>query len=208
MIRAWVADVTKLLNREYYEKYYRQLPDSRKKKADALRLDLMKAQSAGVWALWQKIRETCQLPESTAVNFSHSGTYVMCAVCMNSGNIRVGCDIQKMETVRMDVIMRRFCREEYETVKGAATEEEKKDLFFRYWVLKESFMKATGKGMAVPVNSFCIRMGDPPVLVSQPEEFPDAYFYREYRMEEFPYKMAVCSTDPDIDTEIHTELIL
>ena len=69
-------------------------------------------------------------------------------------------------------------------------------------------MKATGKGMALPVNSFCIRLDDPPILVRQPAEFPESYYYREYRVVGFPYKMAVCSTDADIDTELHTELTL
>ena len=51
-------------------------------------------------------------------------------------------------------------------------------------------------------------MDDPPVLVRQPAEFPESYYYREYCVGGFPYKMAVCSTDADIDTELHTELTL
>ena len=83
MIKAWIADVTPLLDKECYDSYYRQVPDFRKKKADALRLDKMRAQSVGVWALWQKIRTTYNLPEESIFNFSHSGTCVMCAVCMD-----------------------------------------------------------------------------------------------------------------------------
>ena len=177
MVKAWIADVTPLLDKECYDSYYRQVPDFRKKKADALRLDKMRAQSVG-------------------------------AVCMDGREARVGCDVEKTGQLRMNIAMRYFCKEEYELIKEAGSDEEKTDLFFRYWVLKESFMKATGKGMALPVNSFCIRMDDPPVLVRQPAEFPESYYYREYRVGGFPYKMAVCSTDADIDTELHTELTL
>lgn len=208
MIRAWIADVTPLLDKECYDRYYRQIPDFRKEKADALRLDKMKAQSVGVWALWQKIRERHHLPEDTVFNLSHSGQLVMCAACIDGRKEKVGCDVQKTESFKMNFAMRYFCQEEYETVREAGTDEERTDLFFRYWVLKESFMKATGKGMALPVNSFCIRLDDPPVLVRQPAEFAAAYYYREYSIGELPYKMAVCSTDADIDTELHTELTL
>ncbi|HJC74735.1 MAG TPA: 4'-phosphopantetheinyl transferase superfamily protein [Candidatus Mediterraneibacter faecavium] len=213
MVRAWIADVTPLLDKGCYDSYYRQAPDFRKKKADALRLDKMRAQSIGVWALWQKIRTAYELPEEPVFNFSHSGTCVMCAVCMDGRSVegrkvRVGCDVEKIGQLKMNIAMRYFCKEEYGSIKEAGSDEEKTDLFFRYWVLKESFMKATGKGMALPANSFCIRMGDPPVLVRQPAEFPESYYYREYRVSGSPYKMAVCSTDADIDTELHTELTL
>ena len=74
MVSAWIADVTPLLEQECYDRYYRSVPEFRQKKAAALRLDQMKAQSVGVWALWQKIRERYRLPEEAAHNFSHSGT--------------------------------------------------------------------------------------------------------------------------------------
>ncbi len=208
MVRAWIADVTPLLEQECYERYYRNVPESRQKKADALRLVQMKAQSIGVWALWQKICEKYGLPEEAAHNFSHSGTCVMCAVCTDGKAVQVGCDVEKLGKLRMNVAARAFCREEYETIAGAGTEDARRELFFRYWVLKESFMKATGKGMALPVNSFCIRMGEPPVLIRQPEEFKEVYRCREYCMPDFPYRMAVCTTDEEIDTELHTELTL
>ena len=208
MDSAWIADATPLLEQECYDRYYRSVPEFRQKKAAALRLDQMKAQSVGVWALWQKIRERYRLPEEAAHNFSHSGTCVMCAVCTDGKAVRVGCDVEKLGKLRMNIAARSFCREEYDAVAGAGTEEAQRELFFRYWVLKESFMKATGKGMALPVNSFCIRMGDPPVLVRQPEEFTDIYRYREYCIEDLPYRMAGCSTDMEIDTDLHTELTL
>ena len=88
------------------------------------------------------------------------------------------------------------------------TEEGRTKLFYRYWVLKESFMKATGKGMALPVNAFSIRLGNPPLLIKKPKEFPEAYYYMEYKIEQVPYKMAVCSTDKEIDAKLHMELRL
>ena len=208
MVRAWIADVTPLYEEACYKKYYRLLPDFRRVKADALRLKDRKAQSVGVWSLWQKIRAEYGFPEDTAHNFSHSGTYVMCAAELDGRRERVGCDLERIGKLRENVAGRFFCREEYESILREETEENKTELFFRYWVLKESFMKATGRGMALSADAFCIRLGEPPVLVRQPEEFQERYYYMEYKVKGLPYKMAVCSTDKDIDARLNTELKL
>lgn len=209
MVRAWVADVSPLYEKECYESYYQTLPDFRRKKADALQSEVKRAQSVGVWALWMKIRKEYGLQEDAAVNFSHSGEYVMCAAVMESKeNACVGCDLEKTGPFRENVAKRFFCPEEYETVMRGKTEEDRAELFYRYWVLKESFMKATGKGMALPVDSFCIQLGEPPLLIRQPEEFPRTYHYMEYKIDKIPYKMAVCSTDKEIDIKLHLELKL
>ena len=77
-------------------------------------------------------------------------------------------------------------------------------MFFRYWVLKESFLKATRQGMAMALDSFsfAVKEGAHPVLESccapyQKEE----YFFREFDLES--YRAAVCSTDPEIEERLH-----
>lgn len=208
MVRAWLADITPLYDEECYGKYYERLPLFRRKKADALRSRQSRAQSVGAWSLWEKIRAEYDLPESSVYNLSHSGDYVMCAAETDAVQFRVGCDLQQMEKLKMKIAERFFCREEYLAVLEGGTEEERRDIFYRYWVLKESFLKATRKGMALPMNSFSIRLGEPPVLVKQPAEFPEPYHYREYSIDRLPCKMAVCTTDEIIDSKVHTELRL
>ena len=208
MVRAWIADVTPLYEKRCYDKYYSLLPDFRKEKADALRSQEMKAQSVGVWSLWQQIRAEYGLTDDISYNLSHSGTFVMCAAELDGRREQVGCDLEKIGQLKENIAGRFFCREEYEAILEEESEDTRTELFYRYWVLKESFMKATGKGMALPVDAFCIRMGDPPVLVRQPREFPRDYYYMEYEIKGLPYRMAVCSTDKEIDTRLHTELKL
>ena len=208
MVKAWAADVTPLYDRECYERYYAMVPDFRKRKADRLRLAGMRAQSIGVWILWEKIRKKYSLPENVPFNFSHSGSIVMCAACMDGGPVKVGCDVEKMGGLRLKLAERHFCREEYEAIMAEENEEKRTEMFYRYWVLKESFMKATGKGMALPLDQFCIRLGDPPVLIRKPAEFPKQYYYREYRPEGLPYRMAVCSSDCRIDEKLYMEFVL
>ncbi len=208
MIRAWIADITPLYEDDCYKRYYGMVPDFRRQKADQLKRIGMKAQSIGVWALWQKIRSEYGLPEDARFNLSHSGKFVMCAAETDGTTASVGCDVEEVGALRINIARRFFCREEYETIMKESSDEERTDLFYRYWVLKESFMKATGKGMALPANSFCIRLGEPPVLIRQPVEFPERYHYREYRLPDVPYRMAVCGTDQEIDEVLHTELTL
>ena len=208
MVKAWAADVTPLYDRDCYERYHAMAPDFRKQKADRILLPEMKAQSVGVWILWEKIRERYQIPEDMPHNFSHSGSLVMCAVCVDDCGAQVGCDVEKKGDLRLKVAQRFFCREEYDTIIAEDKEEDRIELFYRYWVLKESFMKATGKGMALPADQFCIRLGSPPILIRKPEEFAGPYYYCEYSPGDMPYKMAVCSSDKQFDTELHMEFTL
>ena len=73
----------------------------------------------------------------------------------------------------MDVILRKskrqngvsktfFCRSEYEDIFRCDSKEARAEKFCRYWVLKESFMKATRKGMALKMSSFEILLSNPP----------------------------------------------
>lgn len=199
MIRTWVADVTPLYDEKCYNRYYEGLPSFRKEKADALKYLSGKAQSVGVWVLWEKMRSRYGLAEDASFNLSHSGDWVMCAAQTEGKQAQVGCDIEKLGTPRLKVAERRFCREEYERIMKAETEKEQQDCFFRYWVLKESFMKATRRGMGLPLDAFCIQLEEPPRLIRQPAEYPLPYYYREYTVEAIPCKMAVCSTDREID---------
>ncbi len=208
MVRAWIADVSPLYQEECYKGYYEGLPPFRRKKADAARSVQGRAQSAGVWILWEKIRAEYHLPESSVYNLSHSGDYVMCAAKLDPGEAQVGCDIERMKDIRLKIARRFFCEEEYRTIEGAKEDEERRDLFYRYWVLKESFMKATRQGMAMPLDAFSIQLGNPPVLIKQPGEYTAIYYYREFGISGLPYRMAVCTTDKEIDSEIHTELRL
>ena len=102
--------------------------------------------------------------------------------------------------MRLSVARRFFGEREYRHIAETKDPECKTWLFYRYWVLKESFMKATRKGMAMDMRSYEIGwdQGGKPVIARKPEEYADAYYCREYRMQGVHAAMAVCTTDPDI----------
>lgn len=106
----------------------------------------------------------------------------------------------------MELAKRFFCRSEYEDIFRCDSKEERAEKFCRYWVLKESFMKATRKGMALKMSSFEILLSNPPRLIKKPEEFEETYYYCEYPLEGFPYRIAVCSNDSELDSRIQMEL--
>ena len=133
-------------------------------------------------------------------NLSHSGDYVMCAV----SEFEVGCDIQKMDKADMKLAERFFTEREYHAIADLSTEEERRDMFYRYWTLKESFMKVTGLGMQLALDTFEILIGNPDSMLKPAADTSDTcitltqsvddrtYSFTEY--DSIPgYKAAVCT---------------
>lgn len=203
MVRVWIADITPLLEESVYQEYYRKLPAWRKEKADRYRRARGRAESAGVWSLWSRVKERYALAEETAFNLSHSGKYVLCAFSDRTG-VKVGCDIEEIKELREPVARRFFCRSEYEHIMEQE-EAGRVQMFYRYWVLKESFMKATRKGMALDMRTFEIGWNEEqePMLVQKPEEYPEKYIYREYAKTGVNARIAVCTTDKEIDKNLY-----
>lgn len=201
MIRTYLMDVTPLYEEEVYYKYYSQIPDWRKQKAARMVKVAGKAQSVGAWVLFEKVRKLLALGDSPLYNLSHSGNYALCAVSDdNDESIKVGCDIEMLGEIQLNVAKRFFTVAEYENIISYQNPELQNQLFFRYWVLKESFMKATRQGMKLDTRSFQIAFDsrDVPFLCKQPEEFPQQYYYKEYSENGVNAKIAVCTTEANI----------
>ena len=84
-----------------------------------------------------------------------------------------------MKEPNLKIAGRFFCPAEYEQIAGEKDKALQQEYFFRYWVLKESFAKATREGLALGMDTFEIMLGNPSVLVKQPENYPERYHYRE-----------------------------
>ena len=91
-------------------------------------------------------------------SLSHS-EYLACCVYASdpAGHaMSVGCDVEKIKTANFDIAERYFSPEENAFLK-TLTGEEKNTAFYRIWTLKESILKADGRGLNIPLNSFTIR---------------------------------------------------
>ena len=119
-------------------------------------------------------------------NLTHSGCYAA-GVC---GAAPVGIDIEEIGLMKVKVARRFFHEGEYRYLEQMGDGQQKQEAFFRLWVLKESFMKVTGLGMALPLNAFEIRFQGQDIEVVQ--ELDDIrYYFKEFSLENS--RMAVCS---------------
>ena len=120
-------------------------------------------------------------------NLSHSGDMVLCAVSDRD----VGCDIEEMTHVSLKMAERFFYREEYQRILSCPTEEEQREMLFRLWTLKESFMKMKGLGLYLSPDTFGVRMEQLRVFTLQSGHAPDACCFREF--DSIPgYRAALC----------------
>lgn len=166
----YTADVSPLMERERFEAAYRSVSPARREKTDRYRFEADKRLSLGAELLlqhacrffgiafeqekiiageWEKPRFESG---RAAFNLSHSGNTVLCAI----SELPVGCDVQKKDPGQSQIARRFFHPEEYAALCACATEEERDRLFYRLWTLKESFIKCTGRGLSMPLDSFRI----------------------------------------------------
>lgn len=80
-------------------------------------------------------------------NVSHAGDYVVGVFADHE----IGCDIEEIVDAPLEIADRFFYSGEAEYI---AASEDKSRAFFKLWTLKESYMKMTGRGMSIPLDSF------------------------------------------------------
>lgn len=195
MVHTWIMDVTPLQNDMIYRRCYNRLPDWRREKADRIRPLEGKMQSAGAWILYQQMRKYYELSDQMPYNLSHSGKYALCSVSTQP-DAQVGCDVEMIKENKQRLAERYFCPGEVDWIQSQTTEAEQAEGFYRYWVLKESFIKAIRLGMKQDLCEFEIALDEPEArLVRQPDAFPEKYYYQEYRTDAGDARIAVCSTE-------------
>mgnify|MGYP004520747287 FL=1 len=80
-------------------------------------------------------------------NVSHAGDYVVGVL----SDCEVGCDIEKAVNAPLEIAEHYFNFPELEYIKS---QRDKNKAFFTLWTLKESYMKMTGRGMKLLLDSF------------------------------------------------------
>ncbi|WP_133406485.1 4'-phosphopantetheinyl transferase family protein [Parashewanella tropica] len=92
-------------------------------------------------------------------NLSHSGDWLLIGIThrkADNQSFYFGVDIERerSNTNVMTIAKRYFSELELEQLEALETEQEKRQRFFDLWTCKESFIKATGKGLATDLKSF------------------------------------------------------
>ena len=78
-------------------------------------------------------------------NLSHSGQYVICAFFTEE----IGIDIEEIKEIEIDDFNKIFTEGERKCLKNSRNPTND---FFRYWTMKESIIKAEGKGLSIPLD--------------------------------------------------------
>ncbi len=171
MTRLLLADVTPLEEPEVYERAYAGCSAARRSTADNFRFGKDRRLSIGATLLLDRGLAAYGLKERDMVygygadgkpffinaqdihfSISHSGNKVAVAF----SDREVGCDIEMIGDIDMTIAQLFFSRSEYEALLSIGDELERRHAFFRCWTLKESYLKAIGKGLTIAPESFTV----------------------------------------------------
>ena len=90
------------------------------------------------------------LPGTIDFNIAHSGEYVSCAVADGS---RVGIDIEEIKPVDFSDFTDLMSQDQWRSIKESHSPLK---AFFTFWAIKESIIKADGRGLSIPLNDITI----------------------------------------------------
>jgi 4'-phosphopantetheinyl transferase len=79
-------------------------------------------------------------------NISHSGDYVVFAITKGS---RLGVDIEEIKKINLNDFQRVMTPSQWDKIYSAKYPVKE---FYRYWTIKESVIKAEGKGLSIPLD--------------------------------------------------------
>ena len=166
-IRLYAMNADELMDEELYKRALEAVSPKRREKAGRLRFEKDRRLSLAAGILtrfvfenhfgisWEEVKLSeneygkpfFEGGESICHNLSHSGNMVICA----AGPVPVGCDIEEIKESRTNVSEKFFAQSEKKFVR-----ENGADGFFRIWTLKESYMKAVGMGLSLPMKDFSV----------------------------------------------------
>ncbi|WP_132942099.1 4'-phosphopantetheinyl transferase family protein [Vibrio crassostreae] len=97
-----------------------------------------------------------QLKTGLNFNISHSKEHLLVAVCQREGKrVQLGVDIEHARSsTNIDSIMKHYFSDKELADLLKLSKEVQRERFFDLWALKESYIKATGRGLATSLRSF------------------------------------------------------
>ena len=179
------------------KKWYKYLSSKRIEKVEKLKQEKHKAQSVGAelllrhalmeitgnsgiveWDTDENGKLYLKNYKGIYVNLSHSGDYAVCAV----HSAPVGIDIELCRECDIKIAKRFFSPEEVQFIENSS---DRNNAFFDIWTKKESFAKATGRGIAMHMNTFS-------VLDNEITHDGKRYIFKSCSSQPEGYKMSVC----------------
>lgn len=131
-------------------------------------------------------------------NISHSGKWVLCAI----SDKPIGIDVEKIKDLDIKIADRFFSKQEVEDLYNK-NENDRLKYFFDLWTLKESYIKADGRGLNIPLNSFSFKIKDDKIVFST-ENLLKNCFFKRYKIDG-NYRLSVCSLTSNFPNSIQTQ---
>ncbi|MFD0589633.1 4'-phosphopantetheinyl transferase family protein [Paenibacillus sp. GCM10027627] len=132
--------------------------------------------------------------EKFQFNISHSGDWV--AVFLS--DVPIGIDVEEIRPIDTNIAESYMAPAEYEDIMDK-NERERLSYFYDLWTLKESYIKAKGEGLSIPLHTFSISIRNDGSIVLDPATEP--YYFKTYELEP-RYKLAACSSDNRFPTAL------
>ncbi|WP_454191656.1 4'-phosphopantetheinyl transferase family protein [Paenibacillus sp. Marseille-Q7038] len=131
-------------------------------------------------------------------NISHSGDWVVAAF----DNKPVGIDIEtSANPIEISIAERFFSPAEVSQLREQ-NEEQQQSLFYDLWTLKESYIKAEGAGLSIPLDSFSFELREHPKVEFYRSGQPDSsWYFKQYTIDS-GYALAVCGREPDFPEQV------
>lgn len=185
MNKLYVLNINKLTNKSFYETAYASLSDARRLRIGKMKtLPALRSAAAG-YLLSLGLNEMGinaaaenfsfyangkpYLPNHPEIHFniSHSFDYAICAFSDND----IGADIEKIRCIPENTVKKALCDKEYNKCL-CDTGKISFENFFDFWTRNESYLKMTGKGIAVDLKSI-------PELILSEKPKPTFHIFNE-----------------------------
>ncbi|BAP58038.1 4'-phosphopantetheinyl transferase [Thioploca ingrica] len=93
------------------------------------------------------------LEQPVDFNISHAGDYVICAITTRG---RVGIDIELIKPINLEDFQHYLTPQEWQAIISSPVSYE---VFYNYWTIKESVIKADGRGLSIPLRDIHFEAG-------------------------------------------------
>lgn len=207
MIYTYYIDVTQFDNETLFQDKLKLLSPYRQQKIALLKHAKDRNRSLGAGIALDHALETYGLKEKSVeyefgewgkpslkyqpniyFSLSHSGDYAICSI----GDKAIGNDIELIKHGRLKVADRFFAKEELDWMYAESDEEEVTQRMFRIWTMKESFLKATGKGISLPLGDFAVIVDEDKDKIRVKHSYNAKFYHMKEYADIDGYRVAVC----------------
>ena len=125
--------------------------------------------------------------EAIHFNLAHSGDWVVCGVSDDP----IGIDVEIIKFIDLGIAKSFFTSQEYNDILNQPKEKQIK-YFYKFWTLKESYVKAEGKGLSIPLDSFSFCILPHSILMYEGNQLSKKYCFQVFNLDDI-HTVAVCS---------------